>query len=327
MRSYKSVNMRLDIEIDQKEGLISVTGPDWVIKNVPALRRRLFKVFTYNHEKSIFQAGINKESVNLLIKIGISREHKIKLQSLIRENIYRLDLNIDEEEHCIKVTGPKFVIENITSVRKRLFELFTFNEEEAIFQTEISKKAVDLLVSIGLTNQQEHQLKEALGQSDTGDVFNVGQDYGTVQKYSEGQTTNSKYSSFDSDKSCGKFIRSLKHPNYGVGKLLSKKSDCVEIEYFDSPMTADRKTVCVKERDTEKVRLSHQTRAYFLDPKSRSWQIGRIAGHIDEDCFIYLPNKQREKLSEQEVYVRWDREIEDPAEHLAAQLTETPFFS
>jgi ATP-dependent helicase HepA len=116
MRGYNLGNMRLDIEIDEKEGVISVTGPDWVIKNVPTLRRKLFKVFTYNHEESIFQAGINKESVNLLLSIVQSTEQKKQLKDALGklDNDENLLTRDDSEDYCIESkddSGLGFIVD------------------------------------------------------------------------------------------------------------------------------------------------------------------------------------------------------------------------
>jgi hypothetical protein len=71
--------------------------------------------------------------------------------------------------------------------------------------------------------------------------------------------------------------------------------------------------------------LEPQTRVYFRDGQS-AWRYGRIDDHIDHDCFIALPNKKQARLPVAQVYVRWHKRIGDPVEHLAAMVTETPFF-
>ena len=122
------------------------------------------------------------------------------------------------------------------------------------------------------------------------------------------------------------FLLSTTHSVLGVGKLLSRRDELVEIEYFDSPTCDDRKTVWVDKSDVRRVHLDPQTRAYFFDQNSGCWRIGRIDGHIDEDCFIALPNKVKIKLPEKDVLTRWNTPIDDPCEHLASRLTETPYF-
>ncbi|MDQ8206669.1 protein DpdE [Coraliomargarita sp. SDUM461003] len=122
------------------------------------------------------------------------------------------------------------------------------------------------------------------------------------------------------------FLLSTTHSDFGIGKLLSRSDELVEIEYFDSPTCDDRKTVWVDKSDVRRVHLDPQTRAYFFDQNSGCWRIGRIDGHIDEDCFIALPNQVKIKLPEKDVLTRWNMPIDDPCEHLAYRLTETPYF-
>jgi ATP-dependent helicase HepA len=122
------------------------------------------------------------------------------------------------------------------------------------------------------------------------------------------------------------FLRSLQHSELGIGKLLSRSGDLVEIEYFDSPISDFRKTVTVSKSDVRRVHLDPQTRVYYFEQSSGYWRIARLDGHIDEDCYIALPNLEKIKLPEKDVYTRWDAPIDDPCEHLASRLTETPFF-
>jgi len=72
--------------------------------------------------------------------------------------------------------------------------------------------------------------------------------------------------------------------------------------------------------------LEAQTRVFFLDQESGNWRVGRIVDHVDHDCFIALPNDGQARIHEDEVYTRWYRPLEDPSTHLAARVTETPFF-
>ena len=83
MRGYNLGNMRLDIEIDRKRGTHKRYRPDWVIENVPTLRRNYVRFSLTNKEESIFQAGINKESVNLLLRILESTEQKKQLKDAL----------------------------------------------------------------------------------------------------------------------------------------------------------------------------------------------------------------------------------------------------
>lgn len=123
------------------------------------------------------------------------------------------------------------------------------------------------------------------------------------------------------------FLRSLLHPELGIGKMVSRNEERVEIEYFDSPTSMERHTVNVGVKDARLVRLDSETRVYFVDGTSGFWRTGRIADHMDDNiCHISMPNQQLVSLHQKEVYTRWNRPIVDPSEHLAARLTETNYF-
>ena len=123
------------------------------------------------------------------------------------------------------------------------------------------------------------------------------------------------------------FLRSLLHPELGIGKLLSRDEERVEIEYFDSPTSMERHAVIVGVKDVRRVRLDSETRVYFLDSTSGFWRSGRVADHMEDNiCHISMPNQQLVSLHEKDVYTRWNCPIDDPSEHLAARLTETTYF-
>jgi ATP-dependent helicase HepA len=123
----------------------------------------------------------------------------------------------------------------------------------------------------------------------------------------------------------GQFVRSSETQN-GVGKLVETNEQTSSVEFFDSPTSAERFRVSVPTSSLVRVQLEPQTRVYFLDQQAGSWRSGRIDGHIDDTCFIALPNRGQLRLRESEVYTRWNQPIEDPCDHLAARISETPFF-
>lgn len=124
----------------------------------------------------------------------------------------------------------------------------------------------------------------------------------------------------------GCFVRSKSHEKLGVGKFLGKQGDKIEIEFFDSPIEADRHRIVDDISNVFKVQLPSQTRVYFFDHKYACWRTGRVYEQIDDQCYINLPNHADIILSESQVYTRWNRPIQDPCEHLAARVCETPYF-
>ncbi len=117
-----------------------------------------------------------------------------------------------------------------------------------------------------------------------------------------------------------------KENNFGIGKLLERDESSETIEYFDSPTALESKRITVPAGSTGPVTLPPQTRVYFLDRDSGFWRIGRIDNHVSGIGYISLPNKQTTAQSDGQLYTRWDFPIRRPLDHLAAQVTETPFY-
>ena len=124
----------------------------------------------------------------------------------------------------------------------------------------------------------------------------------------------------------GCFVRSKSHAELGIGKCVGKNGDRIEIEFFDSPIATDRHQIFDDPANVAKIKLTPQTRVYFFDEKCAYWRSGRIYNHIDNKCYISLPNQAEIILGESQVFTRWNRPIQDPCEHLAARVCETPYF-
>ena len=124
----------------------------------------------------------------------------------------------------------------------------------------------------------------------------------------------------------GCFVRSTSHVQLGVGKFAGRQENMIQIEFFESPIAIDRHRVLDDAANVAIVQLPSQTRVYFFDQKCAYWRSGRVYDHIDNKCYISLPNGVDIDLDESQVYTRWNRPIQDPCEHLAARVCETPFF-
>lgn len=113
---------------------------------------------------------------------------------------------------------------------------------------------------------------------------------------------------------------------FGIGKVIERDEAFATLEYFDSPVAVERIQTVVAADSLMPVTLTPQTRVYFFDEGCSAWRVGRINGHVEGVCYIALPNQGQARLSDAEVYTRWNRPIEKPGDHLAARVTETPFF-
>jgi ATP-dependent helicase HepA len=73
--------------------------------------------------------------------------------------------------------------------------------------------------------------------------------------------------------------------------------------------------------------LPEQTRAYWQDPRSGAWRVGRVAADAEERILVRFPNREDQLLSVDELNVRWSKPIEDPTSYLAQRINETPIFA
>jgi len=112
----------------------------------------------------------------------------------------------------------------------------------------------------------------------------------------------------------------------GLGKMLHEGETTSVVQYFDSPTNQNWPQFEVPTDQLKRVTLPDQTRAYYFDQVLGGWRMGRVYDHIDNDIHIQLPNKERAKVTESEVYVRWNKPLDDPWKHIVARLSETPYF-
>ena len=123
----------------------------------------------------------------------------------------------------------------------------------------------------------------------------------------------------------GSFVNSDRN-TYGIGKLIDLDDDIASVEYFDSPADEERLVVMVPLASLTSVEMEAQTRVFCYNQDDGFWLMGRVLDCIDQDVYIALPNKKQVKLNQIEVFVRWDKPLNEPWTHLETRLTETPYF-
>ena len=123
----------------------------------------------------------------------------------------------------------------------------------------------------------------------------------------------------------GSLVRACNN-NLGIGKVIATDNLNATVEYFCS--IGQRILEKVSLTSLEPAKLQQQTRCYIRQNHQETWVIGRIFSWDDlaNKYQIDLPNKKTILATEQEVYVRCDRPIEDPIEILAMKGQETPYF-
>ncbi len=121
----------------------------------------------------------------------------------------------------------------------------------------------------------------------------------------------------------------------GIGKVIGVDSRHAVVEYFVSPAGPEVREVRVPVSGLRAVELSSQTRVYWFDEQYSSWRAGRVDGgfvsaqalRATEDHYhVRFPNGQDVRVPVSKLYVRWSHPIADPTDHLAARITDTPFF-
>lgn len=125
----------------------------------------------------------------------------------------------------------------------------------------------------------------------------------------------------------GRFVESSAN-NLGVGKLVGIDGEVATVEYFESPAKNDRVQRVVTLRSLVGVRLDPEVRVYFENFESLCWQVGRILHfhETDNKYLVRFPNEERRLIDESVLTTRWAKPIDDPTDHLALQLNETPFW-
>jgi len=123
----------------------------------------------------------------------------------------------------------------------------------------------------------------------------------------------------------GSLVRACNN-NLGIGKVIAIDNLNATVEYFCS--IGQRILEKVSLTSLEPAKLQQQTRCYIRQENQDTWVIGRIFSWDDlaNKYQIDLPNKKTILATEQEIYVRCDRPIEDPIEILAMKGQETPYF-
>ena len=124
--------------------------------------------------------------------------------------------------------------------------------------------------------------------------------------------------------SAGRFVKAADH-RLGIGKCLTVSADKVEIEYFDSISATGRHRATARRGQVKAVRLNLQRRCYWM--AKGNWRVGRVVWLGDCEYGVRLPNSDLDiKIPEAELYVRWDKPIDDPIEVLVAHGNESPHF-
>lgn len=123
----------------------------------------------------------------------------------------------------------------------------------------------------------------------------------------------------------GCFVESS-HNDFGIGKLVEISGHLAKVEYFSSATNLTHRIETVDRTSLAPVFLFQNTRVYVRDPKSSAWSIGRVIERHGEDYIVQFPGRVIRQIPEGELYTRWSQPIDDPTDHLAYRINETPRF-
>jgi ATP-dependent helicase HepA len=122
----------------------------------------------------------------------------------------------------------------------------------------------------------------------------------------------------------------------GIGKLIAFQGEIAEVEFFDSPFGPKIHRRCFKPSQLRLTSLGLQTRVFWLDKSNGLWRAGRVDGPrmvpetpgLAEEWYpVRFPNHNDRNIPVSDLFVRWSKPITDPAEFLASQVSDTPFFA
>lgn len=123
------------------------------------------------------------------------------------------------------------------------------------------------------------------------------------------------------------FVESSEN-SLGIGKVIAINGESATVEYFRSPVDEEPIRRDVATSSLARVTLYPETRAYFRNPATDGFEIGRVLDYQRDDqlYLVRFPNDQPRMLSSDEFEVRCRLPILEPTDHLASQVNETAFW-
>ena len=123
--------------------------------------------------------------------------------------------------------------------------------------------------------------------------------------------------------SAGALVISLDNRELGIGKIAGHTDDVVAVEYFDSIADPVAHRVEVPPERIAAAPVDRQQRVYFR--RGRDWGVGRVLELELGRALVRPPGAEGDFwIGVEELYVRWDRPMNDPTAVLQARAFETP---
>lgn len=114
----------------------------------------------------------------------------------------------------------------------------------------------------------------------------------------------------------------------GIGKLVERCGSLATVEYFRSPADEEPLRIQVPWVSLSQKTLFQQTRAFYRNPNTFKFEVGRILDYQKEDklYLVRFPNEDSRMIPSDDLLVRCRLPIAEPTDHLASQLNETAFW-
>ncbi|WP_329206021.1 protein DpdE [Streptomyces sp. NBC_01696] len=120
-----------------------------------------------------------------------------------------------------------------------------------------------------------------------------------------------------SDITRGAFVRVPGGP--GIGKIGEVDGERVRVDYFESPVTVIAQSQWVANQLIHRVLLEREERIWWRSPNG-SWNAGRIVHASEREYIVRFPNADYDlPVTVGDLYVRWDRPVQDPVANLAVR--------
>jgi ATP-dependent helicase HepA len=134
------------------------------------------------------------------------------------------------------------------------------------------------------------------------------------------------------------YIKNLESDGREIARIVSTAGAMTTVEAFLSPIGPRIAQRVFRNSEVEILKeLPSQTQVYAR--QGTAWRLARVlSSEVPAEALprsrtrgvhylLGLPNNKQDYVPESDIFVRWRSGDEDPSDNLAAQITETPFFS
>ncbi|MFC8244010.1 protein DpdE [Streptomyces chartreusis] len=115
----------------------------------------------------------------------------------------------------------------------------------------------------------------------------------------------------------GTFVRVPGGP--GIGKIGEVEGGRIRVDYFESPNTTVAHSQWVVPSAAQRVLLDREERVWWMG-RNGAWNAGRVVHASAHECIVRFPNADYDlPVPTDNLYVRWDRPVQDAVANLAVR--------